>query len=763
MTHRVLSAAFISIASLLVAQGPPSPGGAPAAEEAPFVEATVKKLDAFATLCGKNGFPRKARDVWQEVIGEYDANDAAARKELGFVRSGTVWQKDPKFDYPEHETPNANVAKMLDGKWEALSKEIGEGHRNLAQELDKKGNAVRAKYHFGRALRFLPGDKGAQAGVGVQMYEGVSGSETDITILKRSKLMERAVTKQTATKYKTEPCTDKHPALDKAKVAYIAIKSEHFVVFGDWDEAVLRQAAEWAERSLAFCQEAFAGCDGFPTKAPLPHQFAFFTKVERFQEILKANADVIGVRLDFLLQHVASCEVGGGKEPLFLCGMEGDSTVNDYAVRMVAQKYAGVSSDAMVEGVGHAIVGMFFGRNLIVQVAPDEQKGRTVASRHEQKVSLPDMETWAQLATDLAFQRTGPATARLPLIKASDFSTDARIKSWSICDYMLRRDPTLLHKLDRTFPKSRSEPEVIAEFNKASPLALIELDEGWRRYWTEDSAVRRAILGKAAPLESVTREAPEWLKRFNELRKVVESPELNWSSSLSTDCKMHAEYLKQNKDQRGPEKEHTELPGKPGFSNAGRTFAETAVVWTRDKDAKKAMESWLLLPGYRDAVLNRNIDIAGVYAQDGILVMDVVRGRAPRDKPESRYFPYNNVNVAGVQRYKDALPAAVDIDLLGPEVAAILKKNGREKQRQIGFPITLHAFHGSLGEPTCTVTANGEEVKGVLWNAGSGHSRRSSAPGMYVFYPLDPLKKGVEIKVKWTFTGGSYDATFLTT
>lgn len=34
-----------------------------------------------------------------------------------------------------------------------------------------------------------------------------------------------------------------------------------------------------------------------------------------------------------------------------------------------------------------------------------------------------------------------------------------------------------------------------------------------------------------------------------------------------------------------------------------------------------------------------------------------------------------------------------------------------------------------------------------------GSNRGSSAPGMVVFYPLDPLRRGMEVDAVWTFEG----------
>jgi len=761
--------ALLLAAAPLAAQVPQPPPAQPGAEEKTHLETAGKKLDAYATVCWKNGYPRKAREVWLEVIGEYDSDDAAAREQLGFQRNGTVWQRRADFDYPDKETPNPLVARNLQQKWDALAKELADIHRNLAQQLEAAGKPERAKYHFDRVLRFQSGDPKAQQGAGLKSFEGLVGTELDMTLLKRSRVMDRAITRLTDAKYKVEPCSQKEPHLDAGGKPYSAVKSEHFVVYGDWDAPVLMQAAEWAERSLAFCAEAFAGYSHWPPKVELTTQFAFFKQRATWVEVVKKNAGALGgaSAVDFIVEHTGSCSISSGKGGLWLSGQEDEPVMFDYVVRMVAEQYSMIGSDGLREGIGHAIVGMFFGRNLILTIAREEEKKeRTVAGgkRLEQKLELPDMETWKTLATELAFQRTSLPTGRLPLIKAAHFPVEARIKAWSVCDYLMRRDPEQLLQIDRTASKARNENEVKFLFAEATKQSLDELEEGWRKYWTEDTPIKRAINNKVTPLEAASKDAPLWLDEFNRLRKIVGAPEVGWSSVLSTDCKMHGEYLKKNKGERGPDKENIELAGKDGFTNAGRSFAETALVWTRDKEPKKAMEHWLELPGYRDALVNHNIDNLGLYVVDGIAVLDVARGRAPATTVKSVAFPANNVEVNGVKRVKDPVPAGVDVEQLGPEVAALLKQNGHDKQKQVGYPLSYHFFHSNDGRKgvTCEVTANKEEVKGVLVYTALGKVRRSSAPGMWVFYPFEPLKKGVEIRVHWTLPNGTQDVLLFT-
>ncbi len=726
----------------------------PEPEEAELLGLGAKELAAYATLSFKNGFPMRARQVWQEVLGEYATDDEASRKALGFYKNGSVWQRDAKFEYPEQDQPNAAVARMLEQKWEALAHKLGEGHRALAAQLATAGKEARSQYHATRALRFLPKDSKVMAQSGLKQFEGITGDDIDLAILRRSRLMDRAITRLTEQQFPANVVPEKHKVLDQGGMAYGAVKTENFTIYGDWEPEVLQQAAAWAERALAFCKEAFEGYEGFPPRGQPLAKMAFFKQRATWVELVKQNADSVGRdRLEFITQNCGATQIGD----VHTAGVENVEVVYDLAVRRVVQGFSGLHTDGLQEGIGHAVVGMFFGRNLEFLVGQEKHEGTVSGNRQAQKLLLPDMETWRELAVELAWSKGGTSAARLPLLKAAQFPTDGRIKAWSFCDYLLRRDPLMLRHLDRTAHKARTENEVLGLFQEYAAQPLQHVEDRWRRFWTEDSALKRAILDKSTPLEATSKEAPLWLEQFNRVRQLYERKPVGWSAQLSVDCKEHVDYLRANKDQRGADKEHTQIAGKPGFSNSGRTFAQQALVWTRDKDPKKAVDSWVLLPGYRDALLNTNIDTVGIYAESGLMVLDAMRGRDSKDKVTSAVYPVANVTGG---RMRDGVPAAVDVELLGPEVQQLLNQNQRGKQKQVGFPLTLHFFSGSGKNVTCKVTSQGAAVPGFLVET-KGTIRRTSAPGLWVFYPAEPLKRGVDIKAEWTWNGGKHDVTFL--
>src|SRR5687767_13022671 len=129
--------------------------------------------------------------------------------------------------------------------------------------------------------------------------------------------------------------------------------------------------------------------------------------------------------------------------------------------------------------------------------------------------------------------------------------------------------------------------------------------------------------------------------------------------------------------------------------------------------------------------------------------MDAIRGvgRPPEGKGGYRGWP---------NAPKSSVPNQVRVAELGPEVQQFLESHGHAGKELVGYPLTLHHF-GTGGVPgvkesyKCKVTMNGEPVEGLVHIADGGAHRRGSAPGLVVFYPLEPLKKGREIEAIWTF------------
>src|SRR5690606_27307191 len=89
-------------------------------------------------------------------------------------------------------------------------------------------------------------------------------------------------------------------------------------------------------------------------------------------------------------------------------------------------------------------------------------------------------------------------------------------------------------------------------------------------------------------------------------------------------------------------------------------------------------------------------------------------------------------------------------------VQALLTKHGHGDKKVLGYPISLHfGATGALPRDResfrCNVSVRGTPIEGIVHVADGGSNRRTSAPGLVVFYPLEPLKRGNVIDVTWTF------------
>jgi hypothetical protein len=172
-------------------------------------------------------------------------------------------------------------------------------------------------------------------------------------------------------------------------------------------------------------------------------------------------------------------------------------------------------------------------------------------------------------------------------------------------------------------------------------------------------------------------------------------------------------------------------------------------VATDAKKPKDLFRRWLDHPGYRDALLNNALATVGLYAEKSRLVMDCIRGVRRLPKGEGGYRVYPGAKDSGI-------PTSVRVEDLGVELAELLDRHGHGDRKVIGYPISLHHFGtggvvGARDSYRCAVTIRGEEVEGFLHLADGGANRHTGAPGMVVFYPFEPLKRGARVGVVWTF------------
>jgi len=723
-------------------------------EELKLNERQAKTLHDYASDAMKAGYPKVARRMWLMLLSEYDAEYANARKALGYKKIGDSWALDPAFVYPKDDNPDAKKAEKLQKDWVDTAERLSKEHKKLAEQYEKAGRADMAQRHFGKVLFYTPEDAEAQAALAHKPVAGLTGTDLEQIIYDRSKKIERIVAEEARKEYPVEMLadTDRHPFLEAAKVPYKSVKSEHFIVRGDFEPELLIQAAQWGERAIRVMNVVCEGYKGFsPDPKRWIREWAFFQDGDTYKQVISANAELVDpASLKFILEETRSSSLVSQAGALSVSAPNNEQGVYDGSVRRVAQSYSNLRSPGMLEGIGHTITGMMFNNNRQF-IADREEQLRSSTGEEDFDRFSPNMDTWKDLALESAWKLTGvvPA-ANLPLIKADRFTDDARIKSWSFIDYIVRRDPTLLLSLDSMADQGHPI-EVDKKFTEENDgLSVAQLEKEWKDFWTEATPVLKAIRNNTEPLSAVSKDVKKWLAAFNEIRKVYHGTEVTWSSDYSTRCAEHAKYLITNVEERGPVREQTQNIDLPEGTHLGALFAEMAIVEVNaGEKTKEIWKRWMGWPGYRDAILNTRLRTIGLYNEEGVLVMDVIRGlgKPPEGKGGLVIYP------GGVQ---EAIPLSVEVADLGPDVAALLARLGHSDKTTLGYPITLHQFGtgglvGNRESYHCKVTIQGEVVPGIVHIADGGANRRASAPGMVVFYALEPLRRGMKVEAVWSY------------
>jgi len=146
-----------------------------------------------------------------------------------------------------------------------------------------------------------------------------------------------------------------------------------------------------------------------------------------------------------------------------------------------------------------------------------------------------------------------------------------------------------------------------------------------------------------------------------------------------------------------------------------------------------------------------------MYVEDDIVVINATSGIGDPKDPTAGFDCFPSRNDTG-----KIYEGSIEVEKLGPEAAELLAAHGREGQKKIGFPLTMH--FGSSGGISLRsslrcrlVDKDDNDIEGVLV-FDDGEIRTTTAPGMATFWPLDPLPKG-KLRFVWSWSRGGQSSS----
>ncbi|MBL8726166.1 MAG: hypothetical protein JNK49_19125 [Planctomycetes bacterium] len=741
-----------SIAPSCAQEKPAAAASGFAAQEQQLAQRAVGLLHGAAEAFAAARQHARAVALRRELLREYAHQDPKALTALGYVQKGDQWLPDPNQLVPDQDfAGDKKLLRAADTLWTAAQKELGAAHRALALAASKSGALGPAMRHWRRVQRFLPKDAAAAAALAEHSFEGFGGSAAELAMLGRARVLRDAcdfLRQWPAAVTAVGPGTQ--PLLQRAGITHRSCRSEHFAVAGTLPDEQLSAVAQWAERAYFLSFTLFGVPNGVPFRPQRVRSLVLVADPATYGRVLDGCRDQFdAARLEFLKTQVdlAYLDVDG-ESVRFLKTKGGLDEALDQAVRGVVQDAAGLTSEGLWEGLGHAACAFLFDRTLTFLL--EQERGPTSAGGRSELLK-PDMATWRALAERSAFSASDTRSSELVLVHAARFRSEQRVKAWALCDYLCHTGPEQLFALDAAARQERATPPLVeTHFAAATGRELATLDAEWRAFYAQQADLRAAMvadpLGEATAKDRKQRElARRCLFALSAQRVAAGTGPLGgqWSergplvAALAYAASRHAAEAKAAQDPKVVQP----LPEPPAELG-------TQVLLARGSKPEAAVAGWWLRPVWRDALLHPGRGLLGLRAADGACAVALqppefaVRSGPPRTWPR-----------AG----QTAVPGAVRADQLGPRAQAALARAGIGSDSLVGVPLTLHCHRelpvGELRSVRAEVYVGNHQVDGVLVVYGDeldAVGAPDQAPGLVAFVPLQPLPANTVCEARWT-------------
>jgi hypothetical protein len=739
------------------------------AREAQLIQKATAGMHAVADGLAAQKQHLRALDLRRELWLEYAPEDAKAREATGFVRVGDLWRRDESRIVADIDLPGGDkkALKKIDEQWAALGKVLLAEHRALAQDY---GSEPAAQRHWRRVLRFAPADAAAATALALAEFEGFPGTPADLVVLRRGRAIRGACEwlnrhEFPVVEVKGEP----HPLLAQCKIEHTTLRTRHFSVWGTLPTADLMLIAADAERALLLARRLFDGVDGRVLVPRIHRDLVYLHDPAAYAAVLDACRDQFDAeRLRFLRDEVQLAFVRQGDGWLRVHKVMHELPAQrDQAVRGVVQDAAGILSDSMSEGLGHAACGFLFDRTLTFRT---EQLRERTSTDWRPRALAPDMAVWRQIAEESAWAKSDSRTSQLRMMSAAKFTNEQRVKAWAICHWFAMMDPRLILELEACKGEAiLNAVDVETEFLRRTGLELPRLDHEWREFWGKGMALRFAMERDPVPPEAATAlpgasatptlstktkpgertaalRARSLVDAVNLLRIAGDVPPVAFYVSASPDAQVVAQYTVQlAKAEAAAAKKPKEAPPMPAVPPAlGRT-----ILWSRATEPQAAVFAWWQQPKLRDAMLHPGRELLASALDATHWALDLTLPATPLRA---------GLPVSWPAQGQPGVPGEANLEQLGPRAMKAFAAIGKTGPVLVGMPLTLHFARelddAARGAVRGRIYADENPVDSLRIDYGPAGDDGEQTPGCIAVVPLKPLPPGSKVEVRWTLPDG---------
>jgi hypothetical protein len=488
--HRKIIALFVLLASLLPAQQP-GDAALPARPDFAKLDAEIAQaLVVFARAARADKMPSRARKAFAIVVEHYDADNAAARRGLGYQRVKDEWQLAAPADKAPADSANAAQQKRVADAWRRLAQKCCRLHRDAGLALLARDEQALGAAQLERALSFDPDDVPSHEGLGHRKFEDFHGTEDEIAFARRMRALFDKANELAATEHEVTalPAERLPNELRNNGLAWHGARSANFRVWVVGSAEAAAQIAVWQERALAFMRHV---CDPGVQRLLRVRIGAFGylavvrTAEERDRMLANAPAMYEGYTLD-------QARVFGGRAFDSTGGLSAwarhDETGDaDHAVGHFVKTYVmNGRSPGLGEGLVHASTWLLCGSVLTRYM----NLPHTVGSGYEPMGHDP--EAWLERLQDEIDSGEDCPLVQVPRERMDNFRDSTRLKSWSFMIWLLARHPEQWGAFVDAVSDPQVSPERIgAAIEQTLGSSLAEVEEAWRRWARRDSRLGR--------------------------------------------------------------------------------------------------------------------------------------------------------------------------------------------------------------------------------------------------------------------------------
>lgn len=732
-----------------------------ALRDAELVQEAIAGLHEIADALQAQKQHLRALEMRRLIWMDYDPENKKAREKTGFLQVGAAWRVDADALVLDRNLKGkrSKISK-IDRDLKKLSKTLLKEHRALAEAWAKAGDPVRAGKHWRHVLHFVPGDEQAAQFLAIRDFEGFSGTEHELRMLRRGRAIHLACDWLNRFEFPvTNLKKERLPLLEAAGLEHSGVETEFYRVWGTIPIADLENVARDCERALLLAHTLFGVSTGEVFKPRLMRNFVFVRDQSEYAAMLEVCRDQFSEdRFVFLRDSVDMCFLSHGGESLRVHKSDlGLPVCRDHAVRGVMQDAVGVRADGLWEGLGHAACGFLFGQTLCFM---EEQLTEITSASHVKRRLAPDLETWMKIATESAWSKSDTRTSEIVLIKAARFTNEQRVKAWAICHYFAHWQPQYILQLDASKTDViRTPPDIETEFLRRTGYGLPKIDSEWRSFWARGAQLRTAMTRDPLPnKKDKSRKAVErsrgLVDAINQVRAEARVGPLGWYLDASPDfvsvrryekalAAAEKELKKRIKAAKGKKYEPVVFPTLPAA--VGKT-----VLWSRTEQASDAVQEWLQKPESRNSLLAPGRDLVSVPSDKGGFLVGIAYPMQATERGEPLVWPRpGQTKVVGQIKVAD----------LDPRAQAAVIKAGIAVDAVVGMPLSVH-FARKIDKQImagidCRLFERNRPLECVIVHYYEpGADGGSVIDGMVVCVPKEPLKSGKQIEARWQVPPG---------